>query len=187
MFFAKFLTSGPSFCSVWRVGAGSFSGRRQLAARLKLSFVPPHARPEPHIRLFLAMALWAAHKLHDLNGLRPPDILFDLGQIQATDKIAYVDLGLRLTPLHLRRRLTTGKIIVVDVYNPQWTPGRSLARARAAAPHRQLIRAWYGKTAVSISCPCLIKVCRTSCWINSSPNFGSGETVYICCKKPTAS
>lgn len=83
---------------------------------------------------FLLTSLWATHKLHDLDGLRPYDVLFDIGQVKATDTIAYIDLGLRVVPLHLRRRLTTGKLIIVDVYNPQWTTGQALARARAQAP-----------------------------------------------------
>lgn len=99
-----------------------------------LSFVPLMLALSLIFGYFLTTALWAAHKLHDLDGLRPYDVLFDLGQIQAADKIVYVGLGLRHAPLHLRRRLTTGKLIVVDVYNPQWTPGKPLARARAAAP-----------------------------------------------------
>ena len=99
-----------------------------------LSFVPLMLALGIVLVYFLATALWAAHKLNDLDGLRPYDVLFDMGQVKATDTIAYLDLGLRVTPLHLRRRLTTGKIIVIDVYNPQWTTGQSLARARAQAP-----------------------------------------------------
>ena len=98
------------------------------------SFVPLMLALGIVLVYFLVMTLWAAHKLYDLDGLRPYDILFDMGQIKATDNIVYVDLGLRVTPLHLRRRLTTGKIIVVDVYNPQWTTGQALVRARAQAP-----------------------------------------------------
>jgi SAM-dependent methyltransferase len=98
------------------------------------SFVPLMMALGIVLGYFLATALWAAHKLYDLDGLRPNDALFDLGQIKATDTIAYLDLGLRVAPLHLRRRLTTGKLIVVDIYNPQWTTGQALARARAQAP-----------------------------------------------------
>ena len=99
-----------------------------------LSFVPLMLALVIVLVYFLATALWAAHQLHDPDGLRPYDVLFDMGQIKATDSIVYVDLGLRITPLYLRRRLTTGKIIVVDVYNPQWTTGQALARARGQAP-----------------------------------------------------
>ncbi|MBE2223173.1 MAG: methyltransferase domain-containing protein [Anaerolineae bacterium] len=99
-----------------------------------LSFVPLMLALGIVLVYFLGTSLWAAHKLHDLDGLRPYDVLFDMGQIKATDSIVYVDLGLRVAPLHLRRRLTTGKIIVVDVYNPQWTTGQALIRARAQAP-----------------------------------------------------
>jgi SAM-dependent methyltransferase len=99
-----------------------------------LSFVPLMLALGIVLVYFLFTALWAAHQLHDLDGLRPYDVLFDMGQVKATDSMVYIDLGLRMTPLHLRRRLTTGKIIVVDVYNPQWTTGQALARARAQAP-----------------------------------------------------
>ena len=99
-----------------------------------LSFVPLMMASGIILVYFLLTALWAAHQLHDLDGLRPHDVLFDMGQVKATDRIVYVDLGLRATPLHLRRRLTTGKIIIVDVYNPQWTTGQTLARARTLAP-----------------------------------------------------
>lgn len=98
------------------------------------SFVPLMLALSILLGYFLAAGLWAAHKLYDPDGLRPHDALFDLGQIQAKDTMVYVELGSRHNPLLLRRRLTTGKIIVVDVYNPQWTTGQALARARAAAP-----------------------------------------------------
>lgn len=98
------------------------------------SFVPLMLALGLVLVYFLATSLWASHQLYDLDGLRPYDVLFDMGQAKATDTIAYVDFGLRVIPLHLRRRLTTGKIIVVDVYNPQWTTGQALARARAQAP-----------------------------------------------------
>ena len=98
------------------------------------SFVPLMLALAIVLVYFLATSLWAAHQLYDLDGLRPHDFLFDMGQTKATDTIVYVDFGLRVTPLQLRRRLTTGKIIVVDVYNPQWTKGQALARRREQAP-----------------------------------------------------
>jgi len=99
-----------------------------------LSFVPLMLALGIILVYFLVTSLWAAHHLYDLDGQRPYDILFDMGQVKANDTIAYIDLGLRVTPFHLRRRLTTGKIIIIDVYNPQWTTGQSLVRARAQAP-----------------------------------------------------
>ena len=99
-----------------------------------LSFVPLMMALGIILVYFLLTMLWAANKLYDLDGLRPYDVLFDMGQVGATDTIVYIDLGLRVTPLRLRRRLTTGKVIVVDVYNPQWTTGQALVRARAQAP-----------------------------------------------------
>ncbi len=99
-----------------------------------LSFVPLMMALGIVLVYFLATTLWAAHQLYDMDGIRPYDVLFNMGQIKATDTIVFVDFGLRVTPLLLRRRLTTGKIITVDVYNPQWTTGQALARARAQAP-----------------------------------------------------
>ncbi|PID85605.1 MAG: hypothetical protein CSB13_06880 [Chloroflexi bacterium] len=98
------------------------------------SFVPLMIASGIILVYFLATSLWAAHQLYDLDGVRPYDVLFNMGQIKATDTIVVIDFGLRITPLLLRRRLTTGKIITVDVYNPQWTTGQALIRARANAP-----------------------------------------------------
>ncbi len=69
---------------------------------------------------FLVMNLWAVVKIYGRNGIRPHHVLFDLGRIQSHDEIVYIDLGRRQQPISLSRRLTTGHITVVDVYNPQW-------------------------------------------------------------------
>jgi SAM-dependent methyltransferase len=79
---------------------------------------------------FTLASLWAAHKLYDVNGIRPHHVLFDMAQIQANDTFAYVDLGLRYRAIELARRMTIGRAIVVDVYSPQWTPSRALVRWR---------------------------------------------------------
>lgn len=80
---------------------------------------------------FLLASLWAAHQQYDPDGLQPHHVLFDMGHIQATDSFVYISLGLRQQAMSLCRRLTTGQIIVIDVYNPQWTASRALARWRS--------------------------------------------------------
>ncbi|MCB9418558.1 MAG: methyltransferase domain-containing protein [Ardenticatenaceae bacterium] len=86
------------------------------------------------IYFFLA-ALWRIHQQFGRNGLTPHHVLFDMGRIRAADQFVIIDLGLRQQAIDLARRLTTGKAVVVDVYSPQWTPGRSLVRHRARMPH----------------------------------------------------
>jgi ubiquinone/menaquinone biosynthesis C-methylase UbiE len=58
-----------------------------------------------------------------------------MGPVQPDDEVLVVGLGTRVDPLRLRRRLTTGRLIVVDVYNPQWTTSQVLVRLRKQAPH----------------------------------------------------
>ncbi|MEW5986676.1 MAG: class I SAM-dependent methyltransferase [Chloroflexota bacterium] len=84
------------------------------------------------IYFFLA-SLWSAYALYDAPGRRDSDHFWQMGQLQPTDTIVVVDLGLRWTAVALARRLTSGRVIVIDVYNPQLTPGRPLARLRAQA------------------------------------------------------
>lgn len=83
---------------------------------------------------FLAgTSLWTVHRLYDNNKIR--DRLFDFGQFRSDDTFVYLDVGLRWLPISMSRRLTTGQIIVIDIYNPNLTPDGSLARARRQVPH----------------------------------------------------
>ncbi|MCA9896599.1 MAG: class I SAM-dependent methyltransferase [Ardenticatenaceae bacterium] len=84
---------------------------------------------------FIGAGVWEARQRYDLDGITTHHVLFDMGQIPATERLAYVDLGLQLPPIGLSRRLTTGQIVVVDVYNPQWTVSAWLVRWRAQQPH----------------------------------------------------
>lgn len=86
---------------------------------------------------FFFASLWSAYVLYDAPGGRDSDHFWEMGQLQPTDTVVVIDLGLRWTAVALSRRLTSGRVIVIDVYNPQLTPGRPLARLRAQAP-RQL-------------------------------------------------
>ncbi len=80
---------------------------------------------------FLLVSLWSYHTLYDNNSIR--DALFELGELTSQSTIVDVNLGLRNFPATFSRRLTTGKVIAVDVYNPQLTPDRALARAHSQA------------------------------------------------------
>ncbi len=79
-------------------------------------------------------ALWTANRLYDTDGLQVNDLLFAMSQAQPTDQFANIDLGLRQQAILLSRHLTTGKITVIDVYNPQLAMDSALARARRQAP-----------------------------------------------------
>lgn len=98
------------------------------------SFIPLTLAVLLIVLYFFLASLWAAHKQFDRSGLRPHHVLFDLGQIRARDHFVYIDLGLRRRALGLSRRLTTGRVHVVDIYNPLWTTSPALARGRRRAP-----------------------------------------------------
>ncbi|MCP5099257.1 MAG: class I SAM-dependent methyltransferase [Chloroflexi bacterium] len=99
-----------------------------------LSYIPIATAVFLILIYFLAISIWAAHQLYDQGGLTPHHVLFELGQIQATDTFAFLDLGYRRHAMALSRRLTTGRIIVIDVYNPQWVLSQALARWRTRMP-----------------------------------------------------
>lgn len=83
---------------------------------------------------FLTTSLWAAHEQFNRRENLPARIIFELGQIQPTDNLVYVGLGLRDTPIGLSRRLTRGHLDAVDVYNPRVAPGSVLTRLRRPTP-----------------------------------------------------
>lgn len=80
---------------------------------------------------FLVMSLWSAHQIYDKQNIS--QCLVKLGELQPENTLILIDLGRRLLAIDLCRHLTTGRVIVIDVYNPQMTPGRELARARRQA------------------------------------------------------
>jgi SAM-dependent methyltransferase len=82
---------------------------------------------------FLAASLWSIHKLYD--ELDIIDLVFELGELDSGTDMVYIDLGLRITGIAISRRLTTGRVVVIDVYNPQLAPARWLSRATREAEH----------------------------------------------------
>ncbi len=81
----------------------------------------------------LAGALWTAYQTYDGPGPQIIAQLIDDAQLRPDDKIVCIDLGLRATAVEVARRLITGQVTAIDVYNPQSNPGAPLRRARAAA------------------------------------------------------
>lgn len=96
-----------------------------------LSFVPLALAIVLVLLYFLLASLWAAHRLYDSQSRQPHHVLFELGQLREYDRFAYIDLNGRFQIIELGRRLTTGQIAVLDIYNPQLTPSTTLARSRA--------------------------------------------------------
>ena len=93
---------------------------------------------------FFTASLWAVHKLYD--GSEILDRVFEVGEWVADQKVVYIDLGLKKTAVAISRRFTTGRGIVIDVYNPQLTPARWLSRAtqRAEQPDEDPRIEWRG-------------------------------------------
>jgi SAM-dependent methyltransferase len=100
-----------------------------------LGFVPMATAVLLLLSYFFLAASWRGYQLFDQRGLRPHIALFEMGALDPEDDLVYIDLGLRQRPLNLCRRLTTGHLTVVDIYNPQWMPDRSLTRWRNRWPH----------------------------------------------------
>ncbi len=80
---------------------------------------------------FFGASLWAAYWQHDA---RDYDLLFDVAGLRPEDRSVHLTLGQRHRALGLARRLTSGHLAVVDVYNPQLVANSAVARARRQAP-----------------------------------------------------
>jgi len=80
---------------------------------------------------FFLVSLWVAYRRNEAEEV---ELLLSWAQVKPTDSLAYIDLGQRHLALRLVSYLTTGKVTIIDVYNPQLTTGAALVRARAYAP-----------------------------------------------------
>ncbi|WP_420631486.1 class I SAM-dependent methyltransferase [Candidatus Leptofilum sp.] len=101
------------------------------ALRGWLSFIPLATAVLLILIYFIIVGIWEARQRYDFDGITPHHVLFDMGQLPATEQFAYIDLGLQIPAIGLSRRLTTGQVIVIDIYNPQWTVSPWLVRWRA--------------------------------------------------------
>jgi SAM-dependent methyltransferase len=77
---------------------------------------------------FLAASLWAADRVYGNEEVI--NQLFRMGRIKPIQDLAVIDLGLRRHAVTVARRLSTGHVTAIDLYNPQLTPSKNLARAR---------------------------------------------------------
>ncbi|MFZ0547966.1 MAG: methyltransferase domain-containing protein [Candidatus Promineifilaceae bacterium] len=111
--------------SILALLVGIFQGRPTLIPLAFILFLV--------VVLLAGFPLWFAHRLYDTNNIR--DKLFEIGQLRPDDSFLYLDVGLKWLPVNMSRRLTTGHIIVIDIYNPNLTPDTNLARVRQQGQH----------------------------------------------------
>lgn len=123
------LRFGGIALSLFLIGSGYILNMQVITA---LGFVILAAA----LFLFWA-ARWATSRLYDTDLIRIIEDLFIMSQAQPEDKLAIIDLGLRRPAITLSHHLTTGQLVVVDVFNPQLNGGSELAKARGKAPHFQ--------------------------------------------------
>jgi hypothetical protein len=55
---------------------------------------------------------------------------YKLSQTRSSDNLATIDLGRRWPAITITHHLTSGRMVVIDIYNPQLTPAKSLLRTR---------------------------------------------------------
>lgn len=99
-----------------------------------LAFIPIALALMIVLGFYFMGRVWSIYNLYDSEGIRPEDKLFDLGNIQDTETIVYLDYGERYRGLKLVRRLSSGKLIFVDLYNPNLMPNPMLVRLRREMP-----------------------------------------------------
>ncbi|MFN2304140.1 MAG: class I SAM-dependent methyltransferase [Anaerolineales bacterium] len=58
------------------------------------------------------------------------EFLYNLSQTRSSDNLATIDLGRRWPAITLSHHLTSGRMVVVNIYNPQLMPARSLMRSQ---------------------------------------------------------
>ncbi|GMQ78122.1 MAG: hypothetical protein BMS9Abin02_0620 [Anaerolineae bacterium] len=77
---------------------------------------------------FLAASLWTAHQIYDHETLGR--LIQSIHHIDPDETIVDLHLWSKSTAVWISRRLTTGQVISIDVYNPQITTGSHLKRLR---------------------------------------------------------
>ena len=82
------------------------------------------------VAYFFGASLWAAYCQHDSGDF---DRIFSLAQLRAEESFVHVNLGTRRIAVALARRLTTGRLTVLDVYNPAIVRSAAVARLRRGA------------------------------------------------------
>lgn len=85
--------------------------------------------------LLVAISIWTLNHTNKFADLQTVESLYKLSQTRTSDTLACVDLGLRWPAVAISQHLTSGRMHVIDIYNPQLMPTNSLVRARHYAPH----------------------------------------------------
>lgn len=81
----------------------------------------------------LIASLFVAYRISGGPGGTSAEFLFEMSQASPKAHIVCIDLGLRSTAVTIAQRLTTGSVMVIDLYNPQSNIGGSLRRRRELA------------------------------------------------------
>lgn len=84
--------------------------------------------------VLLALLLARRESTDKEIGMQTMEQLHNMSQVRSSDSIAAVDWGLRWPAIALSKHLTSGRIMVIDIYNPQLMPAQTLRRQRAQAP-----------------------------------------------------
>lgn len=130
-----FQANWPRFLRLYALAMILLVGIGLLAERGWWAFVPMVTAVLLLIITSLIMQGWDAYQRFDAAGIQPHHFLFELARIQPTDTFVYIDLGERQRAIDLSKRMTNGRIIVLDVYNPQWTRNKALIRWRDRLSH----------------------------------------------------
>lgn len=78
--------------------------------------------------------LWATYLRYDADGEPPDQIVMRLGGIAPGDQVTVVDWGERHLAIDLSRHLSTGRLSVADIFNPQIFSHAVPARWRSVMP-----------------------------------------------------
>lgn len=123
------------FAYAWRIGGFAFS-LLLIAVGLSRSSTTIVALGAVIFAIFailLLTSIWALHQSGKLTDLQTIDFLYKLSQTRASDPLVCIDLGLHWPANTISQHLTSGQMVVIDIYNPQLMPAKSLVRARRHA------------------------------------------------------
>jgi SAM-dependent methyltransferase len=116
------LAYGGLICCLLLIGLSAIYGW--------LGYIPLALATLLIIGYFLVANVWAATQLFDRPGQQPIEVLLAMSHIAPGERVVCVDLGLRESAVAIAQQLTTGRVSVIDVYNPLWNSSAALQRGR---------------------------------------------------------
>ncbi|MDJ0754569.1 MAG: class I SAM-dependent methyltransferase [Ardenticatenaceae bacterium] len=132
----RFLAAhGPTFFG--RVGLGLLGAAFLLFAALlseEWALIPIALGVLLLVIYFMGGWLWGIYLRHDAADDSPDQLIIRLGSISAGDMITVIDLGQRHLALDLSRYMSTGRVTVADIFNPQIFDRSVINRWRAVMP-----------------------------------------------------